>query len=212
MCCATAAPGGPCPMTFLRGSRSGATAAEGGGTARGNASMMRCAHGSAGGPGGKPPSAAIVDSQSVQTTEKGDPRLRCRPTVERAHTAHAREHHGAAAGGDGASPADIQDRAGARPVWPQVGHRGPRLPHLWADAGYRGPAWAAWVQDTVGWTVEIVSRPPGTWGFAVLPRRGVGERTCGGGVAGDSARTPRHGPPPRKPGSGGPCGTSCCAA
>ncbi len=76
-------------------------------------------------------------------------------------------------------PADIQDREGAPQVLLQVGECCPRLQHLWADAGYSGPAWATWVQETVGWTVEIVSRPPGTRSFAVLPRRWVVERTFG---------------------------------
>ncbi len=69
-------------------------------------------------------------------------------------------------------------------------HRCPRLQHLWADTGYRGPAWAAWVQDTVGGTVAMVSRPPGTRGFAVLPHRWVVERTCGG--LGPGARRARQ--------------------
>ena len=35
-----------------------------------------------------------------------------------------------------------------------------RLSHLWMDAGYRGEDKGGdWVEKTLGWTVEIVSRP-----------------------------------------------------
>ena len=36
----------------------------------------------------------------------------------------------------------------------------PRLSHLWMEAGYRGEDKGGdWVQKTLGWTVQIVSRP-----------------------------------------------------
>ena len=82
----------------------------------------------------------------------------------------------------------------------------PRLSHLWMDAGYRGDGKGAdWVEKTLWWSVEIVSRPhkpapeevlmvwAREWakegvtvdwqkllppqGFVVLPRRWVVERT-----------------------------------
>ncbi len=83
----------------------------------------------------------------------------------------------------------------------------PRLSHLWLDAGYSGEDKGGdWVEKTLGWTVEIVRRPPkptsrevlmSSWaaewakegeavdwqkllpprGFQVLPRRWVVERT-----------------------------------
>jgi putative transposase len=64
-----------------------------------------------------------------------------------------------------------------------------RLRHLWLDAGYQGQGWVAWVEATLGWTVELV-RKPGGWGwypadvdpppvpaFTVVKRRWVVERT-----------------------------------
>jgi transposase len=67
----------------------------------------------------------------------------------------------------------------------------PRLRHLWLDAGYAG-ALATWIEQHLGWTVEIVKRsrrwvwvradeepPPLPTGFEVLPRRWVVERTFG---------------------------------
>jgi transposase len=59
---------------------------------------------------------------------------------------------------------------------------------MWADMGYRG-AVIGWIKQQLGWTVEVVKRPP-KWGrypvdveppvmprFTVLKRRRVVERT-----------------------------------
>jgi putative transposase len=86
-------------------------------------------------------------------------------------------------------PADVADRDGARALPAALGGRFPRLAHRWADAGYQGGL-AAWVTETLGWTVEIVRKPrrwvwwpadagppPLPAGFRVLPRRWVVERT-----------------------------------
>jgi transposase len=64
-----------------------------------------------------------------------------------------------------------------------------RLRHLWLDAGYNAKEWLAWVEATLGWTVEVV-RKPRRWGwfpegvkpppmpaFTVVKRRWVVERT-----------------------------------
>ena len=60
---------------------------------------------------------------------------------------------------------------------------------MWLDAGYQGQEWLAWVEATLGWTVELV-RKPSRWGwypvdveppplpaFTVVKRRWVVERT-----------------------------------
>ncbi len=65
----------------------------------------------------------------------------------------------------------------------------PRLSHLWLDAGYESRG-RYWVENTLGWTVQIVERPrrwvrvpegeePPSYpkGFIVVPRRWVVERT-----------------------------------
>ena len=73
-------------------------------------------------------------------------------------------------------PADIQDRDGAYAVLEQAAAHTARVAHLWADAAYRGD-FATWVQETWGWTIEIVQRAADVVGFAVQPRRWVVERT-----------------------------------
>lgn len=91
-------------------------------------------------------------------------------------------------------PADVPDQEGGQ--WlledpEELAQAFPRLHHLWADAAYR-TYFVTWVQQTLGWTVQVVRRPsrwrwmpadqepptvPRT--FQVLPRRWVVERTFG---------------------------------
>ena len=72
-----------------------------------------------------------------------------------------------------------------------LGQALPRLCHLWVDTAYHG-RFTEWVEQTLGWTVDVVRRPRrGCWvppggeppegprGFQVLPRRWVVERTFG---------------------------------
>jgi len=73
--------------------------------------------------------------------------------------------------------ADISDRAGAQTLLAALIGRFPRLATIWADQGYSGPDTIDWVQATLGVTLEIVERPPGSHGFQVLPRRWVVERS-----------------------------------
>jgi putative transposase len=67
----------------------------------------------------------------------------------------------------------------------------PRLGYLWVDRAYEG-RFKEWVEQTLGWTVEVVQRPShGVWvkadqelppvpkGFQLLRRRWVVERTFG---------------------------------
>ena len=76
------------------------------------------------------------------------------------------------------TPANVQDKVGARQVIAQVAPRAPWLSHLWADGGFDS---AALVDEcaTYGWTLEIVQPPAGRRGFAVLPQRWIVERTFG---------------------------------
>ena len=75
--------------------------------------------------------------------------------------------------------ANIQDRDGAKLVLDRLRHQFSRLRCIWADGGYTGQL-VTWVRQLRVWRklrLEIVSRPEGTKGFVLLPKRWVVERT-----------------------------------
>ena len=74
--------------------------------------------------------------------------------------------------------ANIQDRAGAKLVLARLAGRFPRLVKIWADGAYSGGL-IAWTLSLLGCILEIVQRPDGQKGFAVLPKRWIVERTFG---------------------------------
>jgi putative transposase len=75
--------------------------------------------------------------------------------------------------------ASVQEHDGAKRVFERIQGRHPRLRLVWADAGYKVQWLLDWVQATCAWVLEIVSRPAGSQGFVLLPRRWVVERTFG---------------------------------
>lgn len=78
-------------------------------------------------------------------------------------------------------PANIQDRDGAREVLTPLSERHWRLKKIWADGGYRGEL-VAWLEQLrLGRGrhrihLQIVEKTC-AGGFAVLPKRWIGERT-----------------------------------
>ena len=47
---------------------------------------------------------------------------------------------------------------------------------IWADGSYRGEL-ITWVEEVLGWKLEVVEKPKDQNGFQVLPKRWIVERT-----------------------------------
>ena len=123
-------------------------------------------------------SAAIMDSQSVKTTEEG--------AQSNGYDAHknikGRKRHllvdtlGLPLSVYVTS-ADVQDRVGTRSLLAGLKPFVPRLQKIWADGAYTGEKLASWLEEQGGWELEIVERDREARGFEVLSKRWIVERT-----------------------------------
>jgi putative transposase len=123
------------------------------------------------------PRAAIIDSQSVKTTEAGGRGFDAGKLI------HARKRHTLVHTRGNlrevvVKAADGQDREDGKLLFDKLPQETQAaLKKIWADGSGRGPDFAAWLQHKVGALLEIAFRPPTAKGFVVVLIRWMVERS-----------------------------------
>src|SRR5215203_3685080 len=124
------------------------------------------------------PTAAIIDAQSMKTVEESAPIS----GYDGHKNVKGRKRH-LLVDSLGlplsvyVTPADVQDRAGARCLLAGLKPLVPRLKKIWADGAYSGEELARWCEEEGGWQLEVVERNREAQGFKILPKRWIVERT-----------------------------------
>jgi transposase len=117
------------------------------------------------------PSAGIIDSQSVKTTERGGPH-----GYDGGKKVNGRKRH-LLVDTMGlllkvvVHAAKLQDRESVNLLLEPVKGQFPRMEKVWVDQGYTGKG-KTWIETHMGWTVEVVERSPRR-GWIMTPDQGL---------------------------------------
>ncbi|WP_223884200.1 IS5 family transposase [Micromonospora craniellae] len=128
---------------------------------------------------GPEPTAAVLDAQSIKSSEGGE----CRGFDMGKKTTGRKRHLVVDTMGlilvVMVTSASVNDRPGGRRILQRLAEAFATVALVWADGGYANSidsSLLSWAKDKLGILLEIVKRTDDVKGFKVLPRRWVVER------------------------------------
>ncbi|MER7694145.1 IS5 family transposase [Streptomyces sp. NPDC097610] len=127
-------------------------------------------------------SAAVIDAQSIKTSEGGEARGFDAGERTTGRMRHVIVDTMGLLLVVAVTSASVQDRAGGRTVLARLAAAFRTVSLVWAGGGYANSVDStllSWARDALGIVVEIVKRTDDVGGFKVLPRRWVVERSFG---------------------------------